>query len=227
MFDMLNDFWQYWVNVFTLIGYGLWPRPLLYTALTDEVRASLPVALGVVFLSGISLLIGQSVILFLNRVPPTRFLISLVIQGILLTLGLIVTALVIWISGLIVFGSDPPIAAVITLTAISYAPLTFGFLILIPYFGILIEKLLYAWTLLILLFIIRFGFDTNFVAAVICVGLAYGLRALLSATIGRPLVAVRNWILRNVVGTDQLAMTPDEIRAQVSAELLDSPRGDL
>ncbi|NJM08682.1 hypothetical protein HC891_24585 [Candidatus Gracilibacteria bacterium] len=226
MLDMLNSFWQYWNYVFTLIGYGFWPRPQVYAALTEDIRAALPVALGVVFLSGISLLIGQSVILFLNRVPPIRFVISLLIQGVLLTAGLIMTAIVIWLSGLIVFRSDPEISAVITLTAVSYAPLAFGFLILIPYFGIFIEKLLYAWTLLILLFIIRFGFDTNFVAAVVCVGLAYGLRTVLSATIGRPLVALRNWILRRVIGTDQLAMTPDEIRAQVSAELLDSQRGE-
>lgn len=225
MLDLLRRFVTYWLEVLRIIGASLQPREGLYdfmAAYTAELLFYVP---GVAFVAGASLLLGQSVILFLNRVGPGRFALSLAIHGLLFAAGLLLTGAIVWLTGSLLFERRPELLEMLTLTALSYAPLAFGFLILIPYFGTAIEKLLYLWSALLLIVVVRFGFGASFAEALLCVGLAYLLRAGFNATLGRPLIAIRSRVLRRVIGSDDLSPTPAEIREQVSRAIAEPKRG--
>jgi hypothetical protein len=226
MLGLLRDFFAYWAEVFRVIGLALAPSDGLYALLAPYTRELLVYVPGVAFIAGASLLLGQSVILFLNRAGPARFALSLLIRGVFFTVGLLLTGAVLWLTGSLLFDRSPALSEMLALTALSYGPLAFGFLILIPFFGIAIERLLYIWVALLLVAVVRSGFGASLPTAVLCVGLAYVVQALLSATLGRPLIAARNAVLRRVVGSDDLSPTPAEIRDQVSRALAATPRGD-
>ena len=61
------------------------------------------VILAIAILGGASLLLGQSVILFLNRISPGRFALSLALNGVTFTLGLSIWALAIWATWRLLF----------------------------------------------------------------------------------------------------------------------------
>src|SRR5690606_32385702 len=81
------------------------------------------VAFGVVMTAGISLLMGQSVILFLNQVKPARFVVSLVSNGIVLVAGWAIWSATVWASGRWLLAEEPSFDIVLTLIGLSYAPL--------------------------------------------------------------------------------------------------------
>ncbi|MBE2239438.1 MAG: hypothetical protein IAE81_16740, partial [Caldilineaceae bacterium] len=98
---------------------------------------------------------------------------------------------------------------IVFLVGMSTAPLVFGFLILIPYLGPAIGKVLSVWQLLIMTTAVEYAFQVGFIQAAVCVGLSWLLMLLLSNTIGRPVVALRNLIYRKVTGSDLDSTTQD------------------
>jgi hypothetical protein len=171
------------------------------------------IAFGVVMAAGISLLLGQSVILFLNQVSPARFCISLVINGLLLVAGWLLWSTSVWTIGRWLFDESPPYRLVQQLVALSYAPLVFGFLILLPYLGPFVERLLYTWSFIIALRAVTFTFDVGFWGSLLCVGLGWLLLMALTATVGRPIIAIRNALWHRVTGT-QLGTSEEEMLEQ-------------
>lgn len=159
------------------------------------------IALGVVMVAGISLLLGQSVILFLNQVSPGRFAVSLISNGVLLVVGWIFWSLVVWVIGNEIFDQDVHFGTMLALIGLSYAPLVFGFLILMPYLGPFVQRVLYAWSFIVALRSVEYLFGVGFFRALICVGIGWLLLMLLTSTIGRPLVALRNWVWHAITKT--------------------------
>lgn len=152
------------------------------------------VVLGVVVLAGISLLLGQSVLLFLNRVRPLRFVISLIVHGLMLAVGSLLWSAVIWLVGNALFTVDSSYHTVIRLVGLSYAPLVFGFLSFMPYAGTFIGRALHVWSFLIALRSVMATFQIGLAAALLCVGIGWLIFVLLAATIGHPITALRNRI---------------------------------
>lgn len=193
MFDYLWSVWR-------AIQLGLRLQPDV-VQIADTYPHATWIAFGVVMLAGISLLVGQSVILFLNQVRPGRFVLSLVINGLLLVAGWIVWSAAVWGIGHWIFVAEPRFALILRLVALSYAPLVYGFLILMPYLGPFVQRLLYVWSFLIALRAVEYTYNVGFWAALLCVGLGWLVLLLITATVGRPVVAVRNWVWHRLVGT--------------------------
>ncbi|NJL05292.1 MAG: hypothetical protein HC911_10430 [Chloroflexaceae bacterium] len=166
--------------------------------------------LTIVFISGISLLIGQSVILFVNRVSPQRFLLSLVMSGFMQIVSIILWATVVFLAGDILFSARPRFVDVLNIVMLSTAPFVFGFLVLIPYAGMFVYRLLNAWSFIIAVGAIRFTYNVGWGNALLAVGLGWIFAYLLTITVGRPVIALRNRIARQVVGTS-LDARPKEI----------------
>jgi hypothetical protein len=137
---VLDRFWQLISGVLTLNG--------------DTFRAisHLPLswigALLVVLLAGLSQGIGQSAVLFINRVRPLRFVLSLAIAAVIFVFNYNFWVLSTWIVADWMFGVSLPLVGVIEALGFSYAPLLLGFLMVIPYFGMPISLSLSIWTLL-------------------------------------------------------------------------------
>lgn len=179
---------------------------------------------GVVFLAGVSTLLGESAILFINRVRRGRFIVSLITNGIVFLISYAVWGLTVYVIGRILFEVNPPLGEFIRMVGLSTAPLVFGFLILIPWMGPFIAKVLNVWSLLILLVIVEHEFQIGFWPAALCVALGWLVSLGFSNTIGRPVVALRNKLFQMVTGT-RMDSTVDDLLLHFSGagydELLD------
>jgi hypothetical protein len=100
--------------------------------------------LAILSLAGFSDSLGQSAVLFLNRVPPRRFLLCL-ISGMALFLGSASTwALSCWLLGQ-AFSLPLPFGRCCWLVALAHLPLLGGALVLLPHFGSYLFQALRAW----------------------------------------------------------------------------------
>jgi len=102
----------------------------------------------VVLLAGLSQTFGQSVMLFVNRVRPLRFILSVAIAAVIFVFNYNFWVLSTWLVAKWLFGVDLTLIDIIKTLGFSYAPLLLGFLMVIPYFGMPILVVLSIWTLM-------------------------------------------------------------------------------
>ena len=125
---------------------------LLLDSATFELINQLPLGLIagvlVVLLAGISQTLGQGVMLFINRVKPLRFLLSVVVAAVLFVFNYNFWVLSTWLVAGWLFDVSLPLIEVIKTLGFSYAPLLLGFLMIIPYFGMPVLVVLSIWTLM-------------------------------------------------------------------------------
>ncbi|MBI3957273.1 MAG: hypothetical protein HY328_00590, partial [Chloroflexi bacterium] len=82
-----------------LIRRALALDPAAYRLLAGDGRG-LAVALLVVFLAGLSEGVGQSIVLFINRITPRRFVLSLLLSAATHAVGYLFWAATIWLVGM-------------------------------------------------------------------------------------------------------------------------------
>ena len=176
------------------------------------------VAVGIAFLGGISLLIGQSVILFANRVRPPRFVASLLLNGVLYIVNLALWAWAVRVAAQSIAGQSITLSESILLMFLTAAPMLFGFLVLMPYLGSLIARLLDVWSLLIAYQIVMVAYGVDWWRAIGVVGGGWLLTLLVRNTIGWPLTALFRR-LRSWVAGVTLAHSADELVVKFSKRL--------
>lgn len=204
-------FYYVWQVIINALGFN--PRVL---EVVETYPNSFWVTLGVAVLGGISLLLGQSIILFINRVRPVRFMISLLLNGVLYTLGLVVWAASIWlVGGILLYDIQIDFSTALRIMFVTAAPMTLGFLVLMPYLGTPISKVLYAWSFLLTLGVVRYQYDVGLTGSLVIVGLGWLLMLVLTFTVGRPVVYARNVVWRRIVGSPMDA-TPEDIMLSYS-----------
>lgn len=175
-------------------------------------------ALLTLFLAGISDTIGHSVVLFANRVPRRRFIFSVVIEALILVAGVFFWAATIWFTAEVVFGAHQPYGRVLTAVALSYAPLLFGFLILLPYLGSFVFILSRIWVLLAVLVGVAVTYSFGTWATIICSVLGWLLLTLLARLPFLRIQSIDNWLWRLSTGTPQ-EMGTEEIVAEFMREI--------
>jgi len=195
-----------------LIGGVLGLKREVFT-LIMQLNNGLTLALLVVLLAGISLGIGQMIVLFISRVKPTRFIFSLLLNSILFTFGFLFLVFSTWLICLL--GSENvSFFTLIKVLGLSYAPLIFSFMTALPYFGIPILTILSVWRL----FAMVVGFDT--VTGLGITGgfgyLAFGwvVLQLLENTVGKPIAKFGKKLADRVAGVE-LAQNNSELVAKV------------
>lgn len=164
-------------------------------------------AVAVLFISTLSLSIGQSVVLFANRVGRRRFVLSLILSATLLVLGVFIWATAVWLLAGTLFGAHQSFQAVFIVVALSYAPLIYGFLVLLPYLGNIIYVVLRVWILLVLLMAVQALFGFSLFDAMICSFLGW---VILELIVRIPAItAVEQWLWKLFSGKDALEETHD------------------
>ena len=200
----------YFYYVWQVITNALWFNPKV-VEIVEAYPNTFWITLGVAILGGISLLLGQSIILFINRVRPGRFVVSLLLNGILYTLSLVVWAASIWLIGDILLNNiDIDFSTALRIMFVTAAPMTLGFLVLMPYLGTPISKVLHVWSLLLTIGVVRFQYHVGLTTSLIIVGLGWLLILLMTFTIGRPVVYARNAVWHRIVGSPMDA-NPEDI----------------
>jgi hypothetical protein len=192
LLGFLNDVGRAIWGVWTLdTSLGAWFVTLPYQS---------AVAVTVALLAGASTLLGNSVVLFLNRVRGWRFGVSLLMNGVSMVVLYAVQALAIAVVGYLVTGNrvQPDLAVMAVLLAT--APLILGFFELIPYLGPGIARILQAWGLVALWAVVAALYGVDRWTALFITLVGWGLMQLLSWALSRPISAVGRWIWRLVTG---------------------------
>lgn len=136
-------------------------------------------AILILALSILSLLIGNSVVLFANRVSRSQFIRSLLAFTFLFILNVLFWTLSVQFLAALIFGVSKPFTDVFILVSHSFTPFFLGFLILLPHLGPYIYALLRIWVVINL---------------IINVGHAYHFGPLKALT-----VSILGWILLEII----------------------------
>lgn len=190
-------------DFFASVGLSIWMVLTLDSDAAQWFRVhplSVEISLVVAALAGISTLLGNSVVLFLNRVRGWRFVVTLALNGAAMVLLYAAQALVIAIVGPLVLGDSPGVVVVIRAVMLSTAPLVFGFLVLIPYLGPAIGRVLQAWGLLVLWVLVDAAFEATLWQAFVITAIGWGVMQLLSWALARPISWIGNGIWRMITG---------------------------
>jgi hypothetical protein len=156
----------------------------------------------VVLLAALSQGIGQSVVLFINRVRPFRFILSLLISAIIFTFNYNFWVLSTWLVATQIFQTNLSLVEIVRTFGFSYAPLLLGFLMVIPYFGMPIFVILSIWTLLAIVTGIEaispLGLWQVFEC---CIG-GWIVLQISQRLLGRPIVAITTWLTERIAGVE-------------------------
>lgn len=158
-------------------------------------------AITVAFVAGFSQAIGQGIVLFVNRVKPFRFGLSLVIAAVLFAFGYLFWAISTWLASVLLF--QEPVLSLLVVTralGLSYAPLTLSFLVALPYLGVPISTVLSVWSFLAFLTGLRVGLGLGLWQAFWCGVLGWVVFEVLQRTIGRPLAGLGRWLANRAAG---------------------------
>lgn len=158
------------------------------------------VALMVVGIAGISETIGQSLILFVNKIRPKRFVPAVLIGVFSYIVGYLLWTTSVYVViryGFHVSADWVTIAAVVGL---AYAPQVLAFFELTPYLGNPFSILLSLWTMLAVVVAIVAGLHLTLGQAVFAAGLGWLLLQLVRRTVGRPANSIWRWFRTHAIG---------------------------
>ncbi len=182
----------------------------------------------VVLLAALSEALGQSAVLFVNRVPPRRFVAAL---GSAVLVSLL--TFVLWVGGVTLLArflpphrAPPALAEVARVVALAYVPRLLGFLLFTPYLGQAIGFALSIWSLLLAALGLRVLFGLQPGHAAIAVGVSWLAMEALRRGFGHPLVALTRALTRRLTGSD-LALSTESLYTVMRPELdPESPEGE-
>ncbi|HME80872.1 MAG TPA: hypothetical protein VKF82_02235 [Candidatus Eremiobacteraceae bacterium] len=179
-------------------------------------RDSALVAFAIVFLAGLSEAIGQSVVLFANRIKPARFFLSLAVTALLFGFSYVFLTLSTWAITFLPLATRIPLRSLAIVFALSYAPLLLGFLEALPYMGVPVGWLLRIWYLLASLVGVAAVGHLSVLDAILYVGVGWLALVIVRQIIGRPVALLTARIMSAVSGVEDFDM--DEVAAISRAE---------
>jgi len=174
-------------------------NPKAYNAIL-RTPESLSVILVIVFIEGVSLLLGQSVTLFINRIAPRRFIASLLLNGFFYIFSFLCWDGFVFTICKFILRIDTKPWTITEIMFLGSIPLIFSFLILLPYFGLYISQLIYLWSFLIALGATAYILHINLIEASICIGTGWVLTHFIRIGLGKPLERLREKIWVTLLG---------------------------
>lgn len=169
-----------------------------FVALLD-LSNSLEVAVAIVVVAGLATALGQSVVLFINRVRPLRFVLSLLASALVYSLSYLLLGLTIWGSSHL-FGTSASLAQILSLTGLAHAPYLLAALVFAPYLGVALGTLLSVWHVLLLLFGVQIGAELSLWQALLCACLPWLLLQSVQRSVWTPLADWRRRLAAHLAG---------------------------
>ena len=154
----------------------------------------------VVVLAGASLSLGQSVVLFLNRVSFGRFAFALILGGFELVLEALLWITSVWVVVGLLGVSRPHLVETLDVIGLAYAPFLFGVLVFLPYLGLRILSLLRLWMALAAIVGTSAAFDIAPPLAAVAVAGGFLGRWLLLQVFDSTVKAADRWYVRASTG---------------------------
>ncbi len=183
------------------------------------------IAVVIVLAAGLSQAIGQSFVLFANKVSQARFAASLLISALLFVFGYAFYTLSTWaVSSL--SGARLPLGTLWIVLAVSYVPLLFSIFEAIPYVGIAIMWSLRVWQLLATLVGVSAVARVSIGDAFVYAGLGWLGLAIGQQTFGRPISRLGARIMDAVAGVQLQSDEEEAIEGGPGGELSDKSDHD-
>jgi predicted Abi (CAAX) family protease len=192
--NALDRFWEILRLIFALDSVAL-------QNLTQSPRGAI-IAIAVVLAAGLSSAIAQGVVLFLNRIPPVRFIFSLLINAIIFAVGYLFLILSTWLVTLFPGGVSVPFWTLAIALAASCGPLIFNFLGALPYLGVPLLALLSLCHLLALVLAFNAVTELGPGKAFGYVALGWLVLQLLQQTVGQPIANLGKWLANQTAGVE-------------------------
>ncbi|NJN86778.1 MAG: hypothetical protein HC881_11250 [Leptolyngbyaceae cyanobacterium SL_7_1] len=188
----LDRFWS-------LVGGAIMLRSEAFGQI-EQLPLGIGVAIYVALLAGLSQSFGQGIVLFINRVKPFRFLLSLLIAAVLFGFSYLFWAFSTWLAAVILFAQTESLIDVVRTLGLSYAPLLLSFLVALPYLGMPASVVLSVWSFLSFLVGLRVALEISLEDAFWCAVLGWIVFQALQNTIGRPVAAIGQRVASSVAG---------------------------
>ncbi|MEZ4622052.1 MAG: hypothetical protein R2867_41990, partial [Caldilineaceae bacterium] len=176
----------------------------------QQAPGGLLVALMIVLLAGLSEALGQSIILFVNRVSPRRFVIALIITAANHVVGYLLWVVTVRVVGYYIFARFVPWPVVASAVGLAYAPQILAFFELTPFFGNSFSILFSLWSMMAIVVAVRFGLGLETWQAIVVSGVGWLAIQLWRRTIGRPIYGLGRWLQRRAAGVP-LTYSPHDL----------------
>lgn len=211
MLELLGQSWSLWLTALRLDPDVV--------AVMDADTSWFPV-ITIAVLAAVATMVGQSVVLFVNRVRRWALGFSLLfaIAGILGSH--LLEGLLLWGLGNLAFPEPWSVLQIVKVVILSSAPQVFQFLTAIPLLGPAISRLLSVWSLAVLWAVVGVTFRSGPWAAAALVLVAWLGMLLLGNLLGPALAGLRDLIWRRVTGR------PLHLDTTFVLELVAEPRGE-
>jgi hypothetical protein len=219
-----------WIAAFwSAVGGALAFRDAVFLAVTGE-QGGLAVALLVLLVAGISLGVGQSVVLFANRVSPRGFAVSLAGGAFVVAAGAFLWAVSAWLIARLLFGVQMGLGDVYALICLGFAPAVFGFLVLLPYFGNWLFQIMRVYGLAIVLVGVGTVAGLGFWPALATTGLGWLIYETLTRVPLFDLDRMPLWLWRLLTGREQ-RFAADALALRLADDVhrwvAETPEGDF
>lgn len=175
-------------------------------------------ALLILFLSILSLLIGNSVVLFANRVSRSQFIRSLLAFAFLFLLSILFWTFSVQVLSALLFDVHKPFVDVFIIVSQSFTPFILGFLILLPHFGHYIFALLRVWVVVNLIINVSHAYEFGLFQALLVSLLGWMLLELITSLSFLRLDAVKRWFLKVTTGKAEYRDPNDLVMEYVRAQ---------
>lgn len=188
-----------------------------------QVQAFAPehhLGLWVALLAGLSRGVAEGFILFVNRVRPLRFALSLLMEAILFAISFLLWAGSTWLVARFWFNTSVPIDVVIRALGLAYAPQLFSFLGALPYLGVPWLTLLSVWTAIAFVRGMRAVSGLEAWDAFWCLVTGWLAIQLIQRTAGQPVMNFGRWLRDRGAG---VAVVADRFRLE---EMVQAGRPD-
>lgn len=192
---MLPDVWGALAGALSLIGDVLRQD----VAVTERLGTMdlLWSSIGVALLALLSIGVGQSGVLFLNRIRGVGAMISGALALVYLIALRVLEALVTWGVALAVTGRPQSATTIITIFLLALAPQVFSAFTFLPYLGLIIGRVLEVWSFLLVFLLLSAAYELPAWRALLISGSGWLLMQLLSRLLNAPLgwISSRLWSL--------------------------------
>ncbi|MGB3954390.1 MAG: hypothetical protein WBL05_03775 [Brooklawnia sp.] len=185
-------------------------------ALERADRFGWSVPIGIAVVAGMSLLVGQSLVLAINRVGRRRGVLTMVTSGAGQVLIAVVEAVMVWAVAIVLLDEPPRVSELLPTVLVSFAPQWLGFLVLLPFTGTGIARLLQVWHLLALWVMLTPVLDAGRPAALLVAAAAWLVTEAIDALVEHSPLRLRERLFRLVSGSagrtwrDVMASSPME-----------------
>jgi hypothetical protein len=201
-----SGFFAYIGTIFRFVGGALSLDPLAFQTAFNRVEVS-GIFLWVVIIGGMSLMFGQSVVLFANRVKPGRFAISLLFGAFKFLLDVFVVLTVVWVIINLRSEKSWDYWQVGRAIALAAAPYWLGVFILVPFLGLLWERLLKVYVFLAIMVAVQTIFSLPFLRALSGAAVVWLVSYFLTVGFSRLFTPITDRITNSITGGLEFSST--------------------